>query len=296
MELRHLHYFKMVAEELHFRNAAEKLFISQPPLSRQIRELEEELGVQLFYRDKKKVSLTSAGLYFKKEVDEILTRINETRNMVRQIHEHLNGEFRIGYISSTYHPSLMNVLKEMRIHFPFLSIQLYELPTGQQIQALEEGRLDVGIMRAPIVSTQLSTHTLFQDPFIAALPENGPAFDSNAALATYLSEQPFIFFNRDYAPFYHQKLIEICNRLGFYPKLSHEANNVHSILRLVESGAGVSILPQSLKEHYQFLRIRFTSLKDLPIYTEVVLTHKKNNDQEALNWFRKRYLFQLLPC
>jgi len=289
MELRHLLYFKMVAEELHFRKAAEKLFISQPPLSRQIKELEEELGAQLFTRNNKRVTLTSAGIYFKKEVEEILTRINKTKNTVKQIHDHLNGEFRIGYISSTYHPLLMEVLKEMRVHFPYLSIQLYELPTQKQIHALEEGKLDIGIMRAPIASTQLTLNTLFHDPFIAVLPANSPQFSSNAALGKYLAEKPFIFFNRDYAPAYHQKLVEICNRLGFSPQLSHEANNVHSILRLVESGAGVSILPHSLKEHYKYLQINFADLKNLSIYTEVVLAYKNNNHQEALQWFIKRY-------
>lgn len=289
MELRHLYYFKMVAEELHFRNAANKLFISQPPLSRQIRELEEELGVVLFNRNNKRVSLTPAGIYFKKETEEILSKLKEIKNRVKQVHNSLSGEFKIGYISSTYHPMLMETLKEMRVAFPFLSIKLYELPTQKQIAALEEGELDIGIMRAPIASAQLDVKTLFHDPFLVALPKDTYPPETTVQLGTYLAEKPFIFFNRDYAPLYHQKLIEICQRLGFHPQISHEANNVHSILRLVESGAGVSILPHSLKEHYHYLKVDYIDLEELPIYTEVVIAHKSGIQTEALEWFAEKY-------
>src|SRR5687768_17324660 len=120
MELRHLLYFKTVAEELHFRQAAARLFISQPPLSRQIKELEDELGVRLFDRNNKKVSLTEAGLYFKQETDKLFARLEENKNVVRQIHHSISGQLRIGYISSTYQDQLVHILKEMGQVFPFV--------------------------------------------------------------------------------------------------------------------------------------------------------------------------------
>ncbi|MEO6849180.1 MAG: LysR family transcriptional regulator, partial [Mucilaginibacter sp.] len=129
MELRHLLYFKTVAEELHFSNAALKLFISQPPLSRQIKELEEELGVQLFTRKNKRVSLTDAGKYFHKEVNDIFTRLEETTSMVKQIHKCESGELKIGYISSVYQSHLADVLKAMRNAFPHIKTCLFEVPT-----------------------------------------------------------------------------------------------------------------------------------------------------------------------
>jgi DNA-binding transcriptional LysR family regulator len=289
MELRHLLYFKMVAEELHFRNAARKLFISQPPLSRQIRELEEELGTPLFDRSGKRVILTPAGQYFKKETEEILTRLEESRNRIKQIPKNLCGEFKIGYISSTYHPVLMNTLKEMRNVFPFLSIKLYEVSSQQQIKALEEGKLDIGIIRAPVASVKLKIDTLYEDPFLLVLPEGKQEFRDLAALGNYLSSKAFIFFNKDYAPLYHQKLLEICSRLGFQPEISHEANTVHSILRLVESGAGISILPRSIKEHYPYLKLSYFELKSLPIRTEVVLAYGNTRQDQALDWFVREY-------
>ncbi|TZF83622.1 LysR family transcriptional regulator [Pedobacter sp. BS3] len=287
MELRHLLYFKTVAEELHFRKAASRLFISQPPLSRQIRELEEELGVQLFERNNKRVKLTDAGLYFKKEVDAILGRLTDSQNMVKQIHHNLSGQFNIGYISSTYHTQLITVLKEMRQEFPFLKIRLFEVPTVKQVQALNSNKLDVGIMRTPVNTETLKLTSLFHDPFVVVMPQETGGFTTTEALSEYLQQQPFIFFNGDYAPDYHRKLVEICQRLGFQPDISHEANNVHSILRLVESGIGVSILPKSLQWQYPYLKLRYYNLDDIPVSTEVVLASRHSN--EAIRWFTKRY-------
>ena len=163
MEIRHLLYFKTVAEHLHFRNAAASLFISQPPLSRQIKELEEELGVQLFLRNNKRVILTDAGKYFKGEVDTLLTRLEESKNIARQIHLAESGELNIGYISSVYQPHLAAVLKDLRNVFPHIKTSLYERPTVKQIEALEQGKLDVGILRAPVQSDKLVVQTLFFD-------------------------------------------------------------------------------------------------------------------------------------
>jgi DNA-binding transcriptional LysR family regulator len=289
MELRHLLYFKTVAEELHFRKAALKLFISQPPLSRQIKELEEELGVRLFQRNNKRVILTDAGAYFKKEVDQLFSRLAESKNMVKEIHGAVSGQLRIGYISSTYQVHLVHILKDMRSAFPFVKTRLYEVPTVKQVRALEEGKLDVGIMRAPVNSEKIKVTTLFRDSFAVVMPISDSHFNNMAELSTYLCNQSFIFFNQDYAPEYYQKLVEICQRIGFIPEVVHEANNIHSILRLVESGLGVSIVPYSLKEHYRYLNLFFFELKHIPITTEVLLACKAGPVSPAVEWFIQNY-------
>ncbi|MDB5114887.1 MAG: LysR family transcriptional regulator [Mucilaginibacter sp.] len=289
MELRHLLYFKTVAEHLHFRNAAASLFISQPPLSRQIKELEEELGVKLFLRNNKRVLLTDAGKYFKDEVDALFARLEESKNMARQIHLAESGELKIGYISSVYQPHLAEVLKSLRQVFPHIKTSLYERPTIRQIEALEQGKLDVGILRAPVHSENLQVHTLFFDPFMVVIPSAGKKFDSYTELAGFIKDKPFIFFNKEYAPHYYDKLVEICNRMGFKPDITHEVNNVHSILQLVEAGLGVSILPVSLKQQYANLQLSFIELKDIPVNTEVVLAYKTSNLNKALKWFIENY-------
>lgn len=297
MELRHLLYFKTVAEELHFRHAANKLFISQPPLSRQIKELEEELGATLFTRNNKRVELTPAGLYFKKEVDQLFRQLEESKQVLKQIHGGVSGQLRIGYISSTYHPHLSQILQELRQVFPFVKTKLYEVPTAKQVKALEEGRLDVGIMRAPVQSERLTVRTLFQDSFVVVLPAGEASFAQPQELASFLQQQPFIFFNQDYAPQFYRQLIDICQRMGFMPEIVHEANSVHSILQLVESGLGVTVLPASVQESYARLNVSFYPLAHLPISTEVVLAYKASaaGQHPAVNWFLDRYgsLFQL---
>lgn len=287
MELRHLLYFKTLAEELHFRNAASRLFISQPPLSRQIKELEEELGAVLFIRNNKKTELTDAGKFLLKETEAIFSRLEESKNIVKQIHESVSGELRIGYISSTYHVNLMSVLKEMRIQFPFVKTMLYEVPTVKQVKALEEGKLDIGILRTPINSHKLKIHSLLEDSFALALPQGENYSDGD--WGTYLQNQPFIFFNKDYAPAYHQKLIELCGRMGFYPQVVHEANNVHSILRLVESGLGASIVPSTLRGQYGNLKLSFFDLSPLNVSTEIVLAYPTGHAHPAVNWFVNQY-------
>lgn len=289
MELRHLLYFRAVAEELHFSKAALKLFISQPPLSRQIKELEDELGVQLFIRSNKRVVLTDAGKYFKDEVDAIFARLEESKNMVKQIHLSESGELKIGYISSVYQSQLAEVLKAMRIAFPHIKTSLYEVPTLTQIRALEEGSLDVGILRAPVHSEKLQVQTLFFDPFMVVIP-SGNNFGSQQELAAFLKTSPFIFFNKGFAAHYNEKLVEICERMGFKPDIVHEANNVHSILQLIEAGLGVSILPSSLKKQYGHLNLSFIKLENIPVNTEVVLAYKTVNRNVALKWFIENYV------
>ena len=289
MDLRHLLYFKTVAEELHFTKAAAKLFISQPPLSRQIKELEQELELQLFTRNNKKVTLTDAGKYFKNEVDALFSKLEESKNIARQIHLNGSGELKVGYISSVYQTYLAEILKAMHQEFPYIKTGLFEMPTLTQIELLEQGKIDVGILRAPVLSEKLSIKTLFFDPFIVVIPLSESKFNNNDALAAFLKEQPFIFFNKEFAPQYYIKLIEICKRLQFTPDIAHEANNVHSILQLVEAGLGVSILPKSLKKQYAHLKVSFIELKNIPINTEVVVAYKQKNRNPALKWFIDNY-------
>lgn len=289
MELRHLLYFKTVAEELHFTKAAAKLFISQPPLSRQIKELEEELEVQLFVRSNKRVALTNAGKYFKAEVDAMFAKLEESKEVVRKIHEGVSGELKIGYISSVYQSHLAEILKLMHQEFPYLKTSLFEVPTLAQIKELEHGGLDVGILRAPVLSDKLKVESLFFDPFVVVIPLTDQTIDARNGLADFLKKSPFIFFNKDFAPQYNQKLMEICQRMGFSPDITHEANNVHSILQLVEAGLGVSILPLSLKKQYAQLKVSFIEFDAIPVNTEVVLAYKESNKNPALTWFIKHY-------
>ncbi|RYG07778.1 MAG: LysR family transcriptional regulator [Chitinophagaceae bacterium] len=289
MELRHLLYFKTVAEQLHFRKAAEKLFISQPPLSRQIKELEEELGVELFERNNKRVILTEAGKLLKHETEEIFSKLESVKHRLKELKGAVTGQLRIGYISSVSQAELVKVLKEIKEVFPLVKTRLYELPTIKQVKAIEDEKLDVGIMRAPVKSSQLKVKTLFKEHFVLVTKRGLLKVEKLTDLKAELRKQSFVFFNKDYAPEYFAKLEDICQRMGFYPDVSHEVNNVHSILQLVEKGMGISIVPASLKENFSHLELDFISLQELPINTEVVLAFKEANKHPAALWFIDRF-------
>ncbi|MFD2147128.1 LysR family transcriptional regulator [Mucilaginibacter antarcticus] len=194
--------------------------------------------MQLFLRNNKRVALTEAGKYFATSVDNIFAILEESTNIARQIHNAADsGELKIGYISSVYQPHLAGVLKSLRQQFPYIKTSLYERPTIKQVGSLEQGQLDAGILRMPVNSDKLEIKTLFFDPFMVVMPKSdkGP---ERKNIADYIRDKPFIFFNKEYAPHYYDKLIEICYRLGFKPDITHEANNVHSIVQLVEAGLG----------------------------------------------------------
>jgi|SRR5690606_32172285 len=282
MELRHLIYFKTVAELLHFSKAAERLHISQPPLTRQIKELENELGAVLFYRNNKRVELTDAGRYFLGECESILKQLERSKQLARQIHQSVSGEFQIGYISATPLASLAAILQALKKQYPLLKTRLYELSTAKQVKALEAGRLDVGILRAPVASTELDITSLWQDQFALVCAVESPCSLHVADLA----KASFISYNRTYAPHYHQQFVTCCHRIGFTPQVLHECNNMHSILSLVESGLGVALVPISIRQQYPHLKLQFTELTAIPVCTEIVMAHHRQTEHPALASFK----------
>ena len=278
MELRHLKYFLAVAEELNFTKAAERLFISQPPLSRQIRELENELGATLFLRNNKRVQLTEAGVYFKKEIEKQLQDLDAICIKTRKIAEHLTGEYRIGYISSTFSKTITDVVQFLIRKYPYLNIKLFEVNTAQQIKDLEQGKLDLGILRAPVIADTLQTSVWFKDTY--ALVFNPRYFQiSSMEDIKAMKDVVFVFFNQAYAPMYHQGLLEICAYYHFTPNVVHESNNINSILQLVTNGLGVSIVPSSVAQHAS-KALKFLAV-DKAFYSTVLLASKHKHTSEV---------------
>lgn len=274
MELRHLKYFLAVAEELNFTKAAEKLFISQPPLSRQIKELENELGAKLFERNNKKVVLTEAGNYFKEEIIGQLQNLESVVLKTKKISENVNGEYSIGYISSTFSDKISQLIKFLTGQYPFLKIKLYEVSTVKQIAALEQNKLDLGIIRAPLVSTKITSKLWFKDYY--SLVYNNTLIDNVSDLSD-MKDKVFVFFNKDYAPTYYNTLVEICSQYGFIPNIVHESNNINSIIQLVRNGLGVSIVPSSLKNSHTYSELSFLDLNN-NFSTDVLIATPKNGE------------------
>lgn len=279
MELRHLKYFLAVAEELNFTKAAEKLFISQPPLSRQIIELEEEIHARLFIRNNKKVALTEAGKYFEKEVRELFLHLDRITIKTQKIAENVSGEFRIAYISSIYSSVISELIQHLKAEFPYVNFKLFEISTTKQISALEQGKIDLGIIRSPIKSPKIKSRLWFQDGFSVVYNKSLIQINSEKEIPD-LKNETFVFFNKDYAPHYHEVLLQLCAFYGFEPKVVHESNNVNSIVQLVKNGLGISIVPSNIAKNNQDPEIGFMELKKVNLYTDVSLITSKEDDSE----------------
>lgn len=279
MELRHLKYFLAVAEELSFTKAAEKLFISQPPLSRQIIELENEIQAKLFIRNNKKVELTEAGKYFEKEVRELFQNLERISVKTKKIAENVSGEFRIAYISSIYSAVISDLIKHLKEHFPYVNFKLFEVSTTKQIDALEQGKIELGIIRSPIKSPKIKSQLWFQDGFSVVYNKSLIQINTEKEIPD-LKEETFVFFNKDYAPHYHEVLLELCAFYGFTPKIIHEANNINSIVQLVKNGLGISIVPSNIARNNQDSEIGFVELKKVNLFTDVSLITLKEDDSE----------------
>ncbi|MFI0492316.1 LysR family transcriptional regulator [Flavobacterium sp.] len=279
MELRHLKYFLKLAEELSFIRAAEKLFISQPPLSRQIKELEIEIGAQLFERNNKRVVLTEAGKFYEKEMGEVLKNIERINIKAKKISENKSGEFRIAYVSSTFSGDISALIQFLSKEYPYVNFRLYEVPTVKQIKALEEFKIDLGIIRAPLHSPKIATQLWYNDSFSLVFNKNLYSIQSEQEIEN-LDETTFVFFNKDYSPQYYDNLLQICAHFGFTPKVVHESNNISSIIQLVKNGLGVSIVPTNILKSHNYPEIGYIEIKSMNLFTEILLATPREHQSE----------------
>jgi DNA-binding transcriptional LysR family regulator len=247
MELRHLKYFVAVAEELHFGRAAERLHIAQPPLSQQIMNLEEELGVKLFDRSKRTIQMTEAGAYFLKEAQHILSHVEEASETARRIYRGQAGRLVVGFVGSVVHTFLPEGLRAFRENFPEVELVLQELNTADQIKSLHAKRIDVGFLYPAARDRALASQTLTQAPLIVVLPEKHALAGRKSVDIRDLAQEPFIANTRSSEPVVRDAFISICHAAGFSPRIAQEAGQVQTVLGLVASGLGACLLPDYIK-------------------------------------------------
>lgn len=284
LEFRHLRYFLAVAEDLHFRKAADRLFISQPGLSRQIKELEEHLGIRLFERTNRKVTLTKAGLYLKKELSVNFKKLDEIVNHSKLLHEGIDGNLKFGYVGSAIQKLIPDLLLKFRNTHPNVLINLSELDNKKQIDALLNHEIDIGFVRMERVPKGLEILPTMQDTFSLVLPKNHRINKSNFKNLSQLKEEHFILFDSSYSESYYEKVMQIFDDSGFSPIVSHTTVNASSIYRLVENDFGVSIVPTSLKLGYD-MNIKFIELKNITQRTTLKIVWNKENFNPLLKHF-----------
>ncbi|MCC5658152.1 LysR family transcriptional regulator [Nostoc sp. XA010] len=275
MELRHLRYFVTLAEELHFGRAAERLHIAQPPLSEQIRQLEGELGFELFYRTKRKVQLTEAGQVFLDEVQQIMRQLQQAIQVGRQTSCGEIGQLVVGFVSSVAYNILPIILRTFRSCVPGVSIELHELTTDQQLEWLREGRMDVGLLRPPVEENRFSCETIFQESLMVALPEAHLLASQFNVCLTSLANEPFILFPRILAPGLYDLIISLCQQAGFSPKVAQEAIQMQTIVSLVAAEMGVAIVPASL-QNLQRIGVIYKTLEEPTSKVAIAMIWRNN--------------------
>jgi DNA-binding transcriptional LysR family regulator len=247
MELRHLKYFVAVAEELHFGKAAKKLNIAQPPLSQQIMNLEEELGIKLFDRSKRKIEMTTAGSHFLKEARQVLLHVEQAAETARRIHGGKAGRLVVGFVGSVIHTFLPEGLRLFRERFPDVELDLHEINTAEQIALLHAKRIDVGFLYTSAQDAILASRTLTLAPLMAVLHNKHPLSGRKSVNIRELANEPFIANTRSSEPVVRDAFISLCHSSGFSPRIAQEAGQVQTVLGLVASGLGACLLPDFIK-------------------------------------------------
>jgi DNA-binding transcriptional LysR family regulator len=250
MELRHLKYFVAVAEELNFRRAAQRLNVSQPPLTIQIRQLEQIVGAQLFDRNKQRVILTPAGREMLQAARRIFDEIAAAKLRAAHAAAGTAGELRVGYTESAIHVGLVSeTLRELRSGHPDIVLTLCPMKSILQLAAIERGELDVGFVWAvpDMRSAALEIEQVWEERLVVALPTHNPLAEAGREVAmAELAAERFVTVSRDGGTLMFRTLTALCRTAGFTPEIAYEAPDLAASLGLVSSGAGVAIVPTAM--------------------------------------------------
>ncbi|TYA74708.1 LysR family transcriptional regulator [Seonamhaeicola marinus] len=281
LELRHLKYFLAVAEELHFRRAAERLYISQPGLSRQIKQMEDDLGVTLFERHNRKVLLTKAGEYLKKELTITLKNLEHTLQHTKLLHDGKMGDLKFGYVGSAMQDIIPNLLLAFETDFPNVVFSLKELDNETQIHDLLSFDLDLGFVRLERVPKGLEIQPILKENFCLVLPKSFEVSSKSLKNLESFKNESFILFDPKYSASYYEKVMQIFDDSGFSPIVSHNTIHAGSIYKLVENGFGISIVPKSLAANNNE-NLKFIELDKIKQKTTLSVVWNKNNRNPML--------------
>jgi len=243
LDLDELRSFLTLASELHFRRAAERLFVSQPALSKQVQRLEEKTGGALFERTRRKVVLTEAGRVLIPLAERLLRDSQAALDRVREAAEGRAGTLRIGFGIASASEILPQTILRFRNSYPAVEIQMRDMSTPAQTRALLEEQIDIGIIRLPVARPELSSLPLTRERLVVAVPRATP-YRSKVGLAC-LRDKPFLLIARAASTTFYDHVLAVCRRAGFIPEIIQETNETFTILNLVRAGLGVSLVPRS---------------------------------------------------
>jgi DNA-binding transcriptional LysR family regulator len=264
VELRHLRYFVAVAEELSFTRAAERLHMSQPPLSTQIRDLEAALGVTLIDRSRRTIALTPAGDALRAEAGRLLVQVDQALRAVQRAGTGETGRLTVGFVPSASVTTLPATLRAFRERHPGVELYLRDMAPDGLVAALRDGGVDVAFLYLPFAETGVEVRAVSNEALVAALPEGHPLAGRPQLKVADLRDEPFVLPAQHRMPGLHTQVLDACRRAGFSPTpVQKDVWLMQTILGLVAAGLGVALVPASV-EHLHRTGVAFRSLRDAP--------------------------------
>ncbi len=281
-DLNQLRCFVTVAEELHFGRAAARINMTQPPLSRQIQLLEHIIGATLLERTSRSVRLTPAGQGFLPEARRILKLAESASQMVRRISLGKTGALKIGFTASTAYEFLPELIAACREHLPDVDLSLKEMVSGEQLEALASGQLDVVLLRPPIGRPELMSMRVAAEPLLAAIPHGDSLADSDTISYEDFDGKPFIMFSPYKSRYFHDLLVAQFTKADILPRYVQHLSQVHSVLALVHAGLGLAIVPSAAAMlHYSGVHLKPLSSRS-PVLAELFMVWRRDNESPLL--------------
>lgn len=273
MDLRQLRYFTVLAEELHFRRSAERLNITQAPLSIAIQTLERELGAQLFLRSNRKVALTEYGVAFRGHAEAVLERVERGVADMREMVSGHGGRVRIGFTAAaSLLPFFPRVISTFRTAYPKVEVTLRDLSSAGQIAALQDREIDIGFIRGPNTHppSDLSFTRLLRDPLVVAMRDDHPLSERPVLTIGDLRDQPLIFYPPRSGIGLYDQVMQACAKSGFSPYVVQEAQDASTLIGLAATGLGIAIVPAEL-QCIVVPHVLYRPLADKEAMTELLL-------------------------
>jgi DNA-binding transcriptional LysR family regulator len=274
MELRQLRYFLAVCEELHFGRAALRVHISQPPLSQQILQLEEELRVKLFYRTKRRVQLTEAGRVFAGEARLILQQVEQAAELAADANRSVQNRLVVA-CSPPNETVVTDILKVFSERHPDVHLVVKSLVTPRQVEALRNGRIDAGFLTLPIDREGIAIETVLRERLMVVIPKGHPLSKHKRIALRALANETLIIFPLHMSPGRYELIAAMCRKAGFSLHLTHEIDNIHTMLKLVSGGFGVSLMRESARQ-LKLPGILFKELQHSPVVETGIAFPRRN--------------------
>lgn len=278
MDFRQFRYFVATAQTLHFARAAEQLGIAQPALSQQIKALETQMGVRLFYRAKRRIELTEAGAVFLQEALATLEQAEKAVRMAQDVARGESGRIDIGFVGSVmYEGRFPRLLKAYRKAHPGVQLSLHEMPILAQIEAVAMQQLDIAIVRSPLPPTLpegLESFTLASQRLIAVLPADHPLAGAERVTLAALAQDAFLAFRDPEGVGLGNALLTLCRNAGFEPQITQQVSEVGTLISLVAAGLGVSLMPE-IVSHLQLPGVCYQPLEDVQAHSDLIVVQRR---------------------